>query len=195
MKKVFVKLFLVATIFFSLTGIVSAQDCAEDPYEIPYGCDDNYTIDFNCQNRRIMDPSETCCIHKCKDQDDPTAAPEQLDELEVFGFRIAIDATKKIPVLINLLFTTALGLVSVYTVVVGIYYAGVKRAKATTSEEIESINKTLKQLTLGFIIAWGFIFIVQFVFNLLGLGSLNDMIIIERIGETSPDSINVVTGN
>jgi hypothetical protein len=194
MKKIAVRSILFIFMFFCLSGIVSAQDCGNDPYKIPAGCENNYTVDFNCQNRRIIDPSETCCIHICKTSGS-TAAPEQLDELEVFGFRVAVDASKRIPLFINLAFTTALGLVSAYAVVVGIYYAGVKRARATTSEEIEEVNKTLKQLVIGFIIAWSFIFIIQFIFNLLGLGSLNDMIIIERIGETSPDSINVITGN
>jgi len=192
-------------LFLSLTTIgvkVSAQffppappanDC-KAPYFIPNGCQNpyipgesrGYTADLNCQLVRITRPGSagaSCCPNICvtaEGEIDTTNGtgneqnPAVFSQLEVFNTTIKINPNN-IGTVINILFTTLLGAVSLYAIVRGIYVTGIKRPMAVTPEQIADLNKELTNLIIGVVICWGFIIIIQVIANLLGVGQLNNL--------------------
>jgi hypothetical protein len=189
LSKLFLVLLLVILFLFSLFQLEqNIKIEANSPICIPPSCPTDYEPDFNCIQKQILDPTaknpssaQFCCENKCKDIGGlPTEdRARQLDPLfTFFGQTLYVSVAERIPTLINLAITTALGLMSVYTVVYGTYVAGYKRTQTTDPGEIEKISKTLKNLVLGFVLAWSFIFIIQLVASLLGLGSLSNLTLV-----------------
>lgn len=196
--KLFIGVFFVLSLipFF----IISAQDAAScpPPYYIPTACPSpyipgqkgGYTADLNCKLENFftgtsLDTTNTarCCPNRCVDASGdkvtvsgfwPTSNPSEFRSFEVFGTTIRINPDN-IPSLINILFTTALGLVSLYTIARGIYVAGVKRSSAQSAEDIANVTKELTNLLVGALIAWGFIIVIQVVAGFLGVGQLNNL--------------------
>lgn len=182
-------LFIVITIILSSGIKLSAQstDCIA-PYFIPDDCSvpyvpgksGGYTADLNCQIVRITKPGTDeakCCPNICVNENgDRVSAqlPSEITQTEVFGTTIRINPDNS-GTIINILFTTILGLVSVYAIVRGIYVTGVKRPMAITPDQIAEINKELTNLIIGVVICWGFIILIQVVANLLGVGQLNNL--------------------
>lgn len=146
--------------------------------------------DFSCINRKILDPTFDCCENKCVGAADSVELPEEYTKvISVFGSTIVIDTSDPIgviSVLVNLAITTVLGFISLYALIRGIYEGGIKRAKSIDAGEIEASNKTVQTLILGFVLAWSFIFIIQFVASIIGLGSLSDLQVLQ--GDLSEDS-------
>lgn len=205
MKKILNLKVLVFALFISsvvfIQGSWNKADAAsscEAPYYIPSGCGNdangnpNIEPDYECMNVKILKPgsslAQSCCINKCKGGTGTTPGQEtaSLRRLEAFGAQFAISASS-IPKIINIVFSTVLGLISIYVLIRGIYVAGVKRTQATSADQIATLNKELTNLVIGFIILWSIIFIIQVVFGLLGLGSVSDI----KIG-TDPSDKNVI---
>jgi hypothetical protein len=183
-------LLVIAIVVVSITlGFGVRNDASAQSLCIPEECSGQgeYVPDFSCINRKLLDPTDTCCENKCKDSagaEEPEVYREVINSF--FGYSLAVRDGQQIPVLINLAITTVLGFVSLYALVMGIYLGGYVRSRATTAEEIESTNKKLTTLIIGFILAWGFIVIVQIVANLIGLGSLNSL---ELVGSGGSDIV------
>lgn len=182
-------LFFIPALTISAAGGGQTRECSGDPYEIPSECKDDFIIDAKCQSLKILSPqselAQKCCIHICKGDtstaEDPknTLNQEDLAFLNVFGVKLGLDfsaenRTKTISTLINLVITTILGIFSFYALFRGVYLAAVKRPVLTKPEDISKLNKEFTSLLIGFVIAWGVIFIVQLVFSILGLGSLTN---------------------
>jgi hypothetical protein len=182
-------LLLTIISFFTIGFVVNAQSGSgqcDAPYYIPSACpapyrpgvSGGYTADLNCQLEKFTDPQSNCCPNKCvtADGSSNTGAqnPDLFWDIDVFGtvMRINPDST---PVFINILFTTVLGLVSLYAIIRGIYVTGVKRTMATTPDEIAEVNKELTNLIIGAALCWGFIILIQVVANFLGVGSLSSL--------------------
>src|SRR5690606_16851902 len=128
--------------------------------------------------RKLLNPDIDCCENKCRSGSTTTPGAsdpilEKYREFGVLGIRVRIDESS-IPSLVNIALTTFLGIIALYTLFRGIYVAGIKRTNATSEDEFSSINKEFTALIIGFIIAFTSIFLVQLVFNVLGLGSLTD---------------------
>lgn len=175
--------FLILAVF-SHPRINAAGD---DPICVPdCGASLEYVPDFQCINRKLLDPEEDCCENRCANAipGDPSSQdPAAFQELvNVFGTTIAIETNEPfgvIAVIVNVLITTVLGFISLYTLVKGIYVGGIKRANTVEAGEIEEISQTIRTMFLGFILAWSFIFIIQFITGIIGLGSLNDLVVLE----------------
>lgn len=187
MKRIIILSSTFIILIGSYVGVssISASQCTA-PYYIPSGCESpyvpgqraGYTADLNCQLEKLVNPGSDCCPNICVDRSgNPSVSVDNPDlfwDLEVFGTLIRINP-ENTPVLVNILFTTALGIVSLYVIIRGIYVTGVKRPMAITPEEIAEINKELTNLVIGAIICWGFIILIQVVANLLGVGSLGSL--------------------
>lgn len=190
-KIIIIPLVLVLSIMLSLflkefvNGQADGVICA-DVYKV---CPDTFIPDFNCTNRRIFDPIVKCCENKCPGATTQTDQAVEFSTLiSFFGNSLTIKSAQQIPTLINLAITTVLGLFSVYAIGYGMFVAGFVRAKTTNEEEIVKANKTLITLILGFVLAWGFIIIMQFVANIVGVGSLSNMQFLQE----NPDGSVVV---
>lgn len=131
--------------------------------------------DFNCINRRFIDPSVNCCEDVCEGTS-PVSREPTFDEFEIFGAAIRVREDRKIIALINVGVTTFLGIVSLYALGRGIYIAGIKRPDAT-DDQLTEINRELTNMLIGFAITWGFIIIMQVVSSFLGLGSINELVL------------------
>lgn len=172
------------------TPEANSTTCEGDPYRIPAQCEDNFVIDQECQTIKILSPqseqARTCCLHKCKDEQtsvtgntDNILDQKDLSFLNVFGVRLGLDfsesgRTKTITTLINLVITTILGIFSMYALFRGVYLVAIQRPVLIKPEDISKLNKQFTSLIVGFVLAWGIIFIIQVVFAFLGLGSLTD---------------------
>lgn len=169
---------------------VGSASC-QAPYYIPSGCNTpyvpgkspGYTADLNCQLVRITKPGTPealCCPNICVDANGDKQTGSGADvvpevtNLEVFNTTIRINPNNA-GTIINILFTTVLGLVSVYAIVRGLYVTGVKRAMAITPDQIAELNQELTNLVIGVVICWGFIIVIQVVANVLGVGQLNNL--------------------
>lgn len=181
---------LIVFALFITTGFkVSAQADCQAPYYIPSACPSpympgvasGYTADLNCQLVKITKPGTpeaNCCPNICVTEAGEAnygaSNPQVFSQLEVFGTTIKINPDN-IGTIVNILFTTVLGLVSIYAIVRGIYVTGVKRPMAITPDQIAELNKELSNLIIGVIICWGFIILIQLIANLLGVGQLNSL--------------------
>lgn len=174
-------IFLIQAMFvLSSFQFINAQTDELTCADVYRRCEDSYIPDFNCTNRRIFDPKVTCCENKCPEDAISAEASEFSTLISFFGNSLTIKSTQQIPTLINLAITTILGFFSIYALGYGMYVAGFVRARTTNEEEIVKANKTLITLILGFVLAWGFIIIMQFVANLVGVGSLANLQLIQE---------------
>lgn len=189
--KLFIGVFFVLSLLsFSSISAQSSDDCAA-PYYIPKACPSpyvpgqrgGYTADLNCPLSGFLSAEKrNCCPNKCVSSSGSALSgsttdienPVEFQKFEVFGTTIRLNP-ENIPALINILFTTALGLVSLYTIARGIYVAGVKRSSAQSAEDIANVTKELTNLLVGALIAWGFIIVIQVVAGFLGVGQLNNL--------------------
>ena len=188
MKFKILALILLVSVSLLSVKVSAASDCIA-PYFIPNKCQnpyiagqaEGYTADLNCQLVRITQPgtpAASCCPNICVGPDGKEIGgktnPKEFQKLEVFGTTIKINPDN-IGTIINILFTTVLGIVSLYAIFRGIYVTGVKRPLAITADQIAEINKELTNLIIGVIICWGFIIVIQVIANLLGVGQLNNL--------------------
>lgn len=147
------------------------------PYYIPSNCPNDYVPDLQCINTRLFNPGILCCPNKCNNAPSnvcDTVYQTYFSQFDIFGTTFKINPNN-LPTIINLFITTILGLISIYALLRGIYVAGIKRTQAISPEDIANLNKELTNLVIGFIIAWGFIIIIQIVANILGVGSLSNI--------------------
>ncbi|MFS8130710.1 MAG: hypothetical protein ACMG57_01895 [Candidatus Dojkabacteria bacterium] len=132
-----------------------------------------YVPDFQCSNARILHPGTDCCTNKCKDNDPGTPTPAEVIKFNIFGTQFEITPAK-VPNLINIAISSFLGLVSAYALIRGMYVGAVLRTRATSSEDIAKVNKEIVNMIIGFVLAWSFIFIIQFIGSILGF-SVSDL--------------------
>lgn len=178
---IFVLVFLIQVILvLSPVEITHAQVDDVTCKSVYDRCNTTFIPDFNCTNRRIFDPKIKCCENKCPEDELSPEASEFSTLISFFGNSLTIKSTQQIPTLINLGITTILGFFSIYSLGYGMYVAGFVRARTTNEEEIVKANKTLITLILGFVLAWGFIIIMQFVANIVGVGSLSNLQLIQE---------------
>ena len=165
---------IISTLIVKAIDIGS--DCLASNNYVPAACPNTYKPDLNCTANKFSNPDSKCCPNFCPQGEGSNATNiTQLSstyrKLVIFGtdYRFSPESTSGV---IKLVIQTILGLVSLYALVRGVYLAGFKRTLVTTPDEIGKINKELTNMLIGFIICWGFILILQFVSNFLGLGSL-----------------------
>jgi len=170
---IFILSFSLLNIFGSSDKIFGAAGCVND---VPTCPGNQYEPDFACINAKILNPNTDCCRNKCVGDSNSVQDPiiPKYQEFGILGIKVKIDESK-IPSLINIALSTFLGIIAIYALFRGIYVAGVKRTQATDEATIENVSKELTAIVIAFIIAFSSIFIVQLVFNVLGLGSLNDL--------------------
>lgn len=146
---------------------------------IPADCSapGEYEPDFNCINNKFLNPNLECCPNKCVGGSTSSPEDDTYQQINFFGTTVGLDFSNPntIPTLVNLGISTFLGIISIYALFRGIYVAAFIRTSATDPARIAAINKELTNLVIGFIIAWGAIFIVQLVANIIGLGSLSNL--------------------
>jgi hypothetical protein len=184
MKKIFLvlfALFFTAGVFIGAPSTVTANIACPDGY--PPQCPDDYVPDFSCILAKTVNPGGSgrviCCENKCRNDADTSSG--QVDdilasyrEINFFNTDILLNE-KKIPNLINLAFSTVVGLAGLYALIRGIYVAGFKRPNAITSDELQKVNKELTNLLIGFVLTFSFIFIIQLVISILNIdASLTD---------------------
>lgn len=185
-KRILTTFAICFTIGFLSASTVNASGLpagCEPPFGIPSACPSagDYEPDFNCINAKVINPKLECCPNRCVGGatigEDPSESLQPLTKFNIFNTQISLDFRNPntIPTLVNLLISTALGIVSLYVLFRGIYIAAFVRTRSTSPEDIAKVNKELTNLLIGFLIAWGSIFIVQLVANLLGLGSLSNL--------------------
>ncbi|MEP7103846.1 MAG: hypothetical protein ABI721_04015 [Candidatus Dojkabacteria bacterium] len=187
---------LLSIFFFALLSFESVNKINADsgfpagcqaPFGIPDACptacksqnDTNcYVPDFSCSNAKFLNPQTICCSNKCNGGGtigtiDPGDA-SLIRSFNIFGTKFSF-SSGSIPSLINAIISTFLGIVSIYALARGAYLGAVIRPGVTSSDDISKINKEIVNLIIGFILAWSFIFIIQFVATVLGIGNLNDL--------------------
>lgn len=188
MKKL---LLAIALVFFAQAMLFAPKVSANGASNIPANCPNDYIPDFACINKKILNPKDPCQENKCPGdpgEEDPLL--EKYNDSDIAGFRVRI-TQDSLPALINLIITTFLGVIALYALFRGIYVAGVKRTQATTDDALASVNKELTAIVVGFSVAFAFIFIIQVVFNLLGLGGITDLNV-NFTGTTDPNSPQLV---
>jgi hypothetical protein len=198
-------LFVFSFFLFSLLlphGFISAQTQVGDFVIdvggrcVPQDCYDTgeFVPDTQCVLKQFQTPEardpdspEFCCENKCigTESDTESAFTELIN---VFGTRIYVTTQARVAALINLVLSSILGLISAYTLISGILLAAYKLPNTVDPEEISQIQKSITTMIVGFILAWSFIFIIQFISTLLGIGNLAEMIV---LGE--PDEVNQTT--
>ena len=176
------KILILGTLFlFSILSIFSTTKINANPLTecLPDTCREpgQYEPDFNCINQRFLDPSLDCCPNKCVGGQSSVEEPVVLQEFNIFGTTIGLDFSNAntLPTLINIGISTVLGIISFYALFRGVYIAAFVRTSTTDASKIAAVNTELKNLIIGFIIAWAAIFIVQLIANIIGLGSLQNL--------------------
>lgn len=179
---------LSITIFvgsFNEVNAIYPSGCSQ-PFGIPDACKSPceslaagsgscYVPDFTCLNVSILKPDTVCCPNICKGTNpiiDP-GAQATLRQFNIFGTKFYL-SEDRIPSMINLALTAFLGIVSFYALLRGMYIGAVVRPGATSPDDIAKVNTELKNLIIGFILAWSFIFIIQFIASILGIGRLDN---------------------
>lgn len=192
LNRSFVKI-LIATFFFTVAfSFVSSFKVSaafpagcQGPVGIPTSCpnkcnsasDTNcYLPDFQCSLSGFLSSGGgDCCPNKCNGEAPIKPADTGVfAKLNIFGTQFVFNSSS-IPSLINAAISTFLGFVSIYALVRGMYIGAVLRTRATSADDITKVNKEIVNLIIGFILAWSFIFIIQFISSVLGIGNLNDL--------------------
>lgn len=182
------KIFLLISLFLvfasTLTFKVEAgggqlPPGCEAPFGIPEQCSEpgDYEPDFNCINARFVNPGLECCPNKCVGDTSPVPEEDVYQTFNIFGTSINLDFSdpQTIPTIVNIAISTVLGIISLYVLFRGIYIAAFVRTSTNDPSKIAAVNKELVNLFIGFGLAWGAIFLVQLVANVIGLGSLNNL--------------------
>lgn len=192
-QKIVLILFILLNLVIFLGSVqINAQPTSSDITCLPSACQvpGGFEPDFACQTERILNPGSNCCINKCTvDASVIDLPPETTVLFEFFGNSLIITDGSRIPALINLLISTFLGFISLYAVIYGIYLGAYARPNATDEESIAQINKSLQSVIIGFALAWSFIFIIQFVASLLGLGDLSTLDLVGNSGSSTTITI------
>ncbi len=187
MKKIlftiFVLFFLFSSVFVLENFKILAATCNAHT-----ACPDTFVTDFACVQNKIVNPEDSCCVDICPGGNSSTLDPAY-EQFNIFVTKININSEHKVAALINVTITTVLGAISLYTLFRGFYIAAYKRANTTDSAEIEKITTELKNLVIGFVICWTFIFVMQFVMTLLGIGNLNQLVI---LGDPNPSNVIII---
>lgn len=189
------KILILASAIFLILGLSlfsPLKVSAGGSTYIPPECPNNYEPDFTCINRKILNPADPCKENKCKGSDGEKVDPilEKYNEYGILGVKVRV-TEDSIPSLINLAISTFLGIIALYALFRGIYVAGVKRTQATTDEDLANVNKELTAIVIGFVVAFSFIFIIQVIFNLLGLGGVTDLNV-NFTGEIDEDAPQII---
>ena len=174
--------------------------CGYSPICVPEECPFDYVTNSACILEKILHPeselAQTCCENACVDEEGniidsyKTETPEELYEIvSMFGQTISIKDEHRVAAIVNLVITSILGGISLFATGYGTLLAAYKRPNTVDPAEIEKISGTLKTLLLGFIISWGFIFIIQFFSTLVGIGNLSELIV---LGDNEEASTTIV---
>lgn len=171
-------------------GVATQVPRCSAPFDIPLDCpsprDPNspntnyYVPDFECINRKLLDPTYACCRNKCSNtigNIDISNQPPVFQELfSFFGRTIAITSGNQLVAIFNVAITSILAIFTVVAIVFGVYVGAFVRARTIDSEEIANANRTLVNIIIGFTLAWSFMFIIQIILGFLGLGNLSNLV-------------------
>ncbi len=175
MKKLLI--FLITLIALTAFGnTVYAQDPTDYNYRPP-GCENTYVVDANCVQRRLLNPSYVCQVNICPNEQGEEPPEEVAKLITIFGQNLYVYSSNKVAALVNMLLIGVMTVMTVIAFIYGVFVAAVQRSKSTEAGEIETANKTLLRLILGFVLAWSIIVVMQFVFSILGIGGLTDITI------------------
>lgn len=185
--KVFILGLLISfsTIFIVGKFIVSAQDpCSSVVNTCPTPCAGGsqntncYIPNFDCLSQRVLDPMIICCISKCANEQISGSELEQLRvfyrTFNFFGTKVNIN-TDSLVGWLTLGIQAFLAVVSIIALVKGIK-AGV--IDVPKGEELDKVKRDITNTIMGFILAWGAIFIIQIILSVLGIPGLNELVII-----------------
>lgn len=172
---------------------------------IPESCsgEGEYEPDFSCilaKNFSTNKEAVNCCENKCKNavsncEVNPNSSGcgilAEFSEFDIFNTKVKI-TYDKIPTIINLVFSTVLGVLAVYAAIRGIYIYAIKMPNASKDDELAAISKEAKAILIGFVLALSFLFLVQVVFSILGLPAINEINISTTPGESSGDVPEII---
>ncbi len=178
---------VIATIFSLIVSFIAvapavAASCSDTGCS---GCT-SAKIDLGCQRARLFTPQSTtaknCTLYFCADGG--VTAPNSGSDLSfnVFGVSIRINTDAGIYALLFLAFNLFLGIVATALVIIGVR-AAIKRARADSDDEVASAGKTLQNSVIGLGIIILSLLIVQIVANLVGVGSVADLVNFSVIGK------------
>jgi hypothetical protein len=119
-----------------------------------------------------------CCISKCANEQISGSELEQLRvfyrTFNFFGTKVNIN-TDSLVGWLTLGIQAFLAVVSIIALVKGIK-AGV--IDVPKGEELDKVKRDITNTIMGFILAWGAIFIIQIILSVLGIPGLNELVII-----------------
>jgi hypothetical protein len=173
---------LVAAFTTLVTKPVVAASCSDTGCT---GCN-NPKLDLGCQRERLFSPTSnvarSCKLYFCADGG--TTAPTQSSsdiKLNLFGVQVRINTDAGIYALLALGFSMFLGIVAIALVVIGLR-AAIRRARAESDDEMAAAAKTMQNSAVGFGIIILSLVIVQIVANLVGVGSIVNLVSFSIIG-------------
>lgn len=182
-KLVFLIIFLIGISIIANSNIKAASPGCDDN-NIPLNCpnDGEYEPNYACIIARTFSTPDRegnrvdCCINKCKNSQGTSseALPQEFREFTFFNVKVKI-SYEKIPTLINLGFSTFIGILAIYAAIRGVYIYAIKMGNATKDEDIAAVSKEARAILIGFILAVTFLFLTQLVFSILGLPALNEL--------------------
>ncbi len=86
------KNFFIVSLFFLISFMILPFNIHETNAQLeclPEACrrPGQFEVDFECQGRKLLDPSETCCVEKCIDDQTTINVDPGFDPLfEFFGY-------------------------------------------------------------------------------------------------------------
>jgi len=174
MRKVIIASLIFFSVFTSFLVVNTyAQTCSD------YSCTDceNPKVDLVCQQRRLIDPSDTSCtLMYCADGGNkPTTETPDVLNLNFFGVTIRLNSDQALASVLYLIFSFILAIALIATVFLGVL-AAVNRARAEKDEDIAKAQKTMTNAITGFVLFGVSLVIVQIVATVIGVGSIFDMV-------------------
>lgn len=186
--------------FFASNNLLSAQelDFCDNVYRsCPVPCnsesrDGCYLPNFDCVSRRVLDPTINCCIHRCANQELSGEEREEIEEFyrqfNFFGTKVNIRTDNFIG-WITLSIQAFLAIISFVALLRGIKIGVIDIPNALDADSRKKASVSIVNTIIGFALAWGTIFIIQFVLSLLGLPGLNELVLFGDISDSARTTI------
>lgn len=161
-------LFIFSVVVFSSASYAFAAtacptDCGGDPVY----------VDAVCQQRRlILGPMEAnCCVYRCTEG--TAAAPSNVD-IDAFDTGLELSTPEGVASLIALALQMFLGVVAIFATIMAIRSA-ILLSRAGDADAMGQARKNMTSALIGLVICGTGLLLLQFLVNLLGLGSINEV--------------------
>lgn len=157
------------------TGVNAQAICtAANRNVIPSCSGQPAEIDFACQRKRLVNPSDLCCLYVCPGNQSVGQGDEIID-VNIFGINIRARDGALLQTLLFVGFNSFLGVVAIVLTFLGIG-AAINRANAQSDDDIAKASKTITNAFVGLVMIVLSFVAAQLLASFLGLGSLNDMV-------------------